>query len=123
MAPSPTYAAPHVQLGRLMVAARRRGVSFEEWWEEAMRPGASLVMQTHPNPPAGAVRWPTDRADRVAWQQALTATREAWRGSFMRRPATSAERALGVLAPQIDRMAGEGGGDGMGGRKTLRSAA
>lgn len=105
MAPPVTYAPPHKQLGRLMIAARRRGLSFEEWWSEAVRPRKPLVMVTHPNPPAGAVRWPTDRNDRVTWQAATNEAREGWRRAYERETPTRAEEAIAFLGDAIGALA------------------
>lgn len=80
-----------------MVEARRRGLSFDEFWGEAMQTGAPTVMVTTPSPPAGAVQWPTDRADRVNWQAALLGAKDGWRRSFERVEPTPGERALTVL--------------------------
>jgi hypothetical protein len=88
------YTQPHVQLGRLMVAARRRGLSFEEWWAEAVRPGRPVVMVTDLDPPAHCVRWPTDRMDQRAWQEAILSAKDGWRRAYNREPPTAAERAL-----------------------------
>lgn len=101
MAPVATYDPPHVQLGRLFVAARRRGDSFEAFWSEAVRPGRTLVMTTHPCPPPGAVLWPTDRNDRQAWQSAIVGARETWRRAYEREEPTRGERALAVLGDAI----------------------
>jgi len=80
-----------------MVAARRRGLSFEEFWREAMQTGSPTVMVTTPHPPEGAVQWPTDRADRVNWQVALASAKDGWRRAFERLEPTPEERALSVL--------------------------
>jgi hypothetical protein len=95
MAPPQTYPKPHRQLGVLMVLARRRGLTFEEFWREAVRPGLPLVMTNTPEPPAGAVRWPSDRNDRVESEQ-------AWRRAYNREPPTRAENALAFLADALD---------------------
>lgn len=101
MAPAAIHPAPHTQMGRLMVEARRRGLSFEQWWQEAVRPGEALVMVNHPNPPAGAVRWPTDRRDRDAWQIATAEAKEGWRRAYERAPQARPESALAFLADAI----------------------
>lgn len=120
MAPQPTYDPPHVQLGRLMVQARRRGLSFDEWWEEAVRPHKPLVMTNTVDPPEGAVRWPSDRNPRVDWQVAIHGSREGWRRSFERRPPTVQEAALTLLAPGLDaleRVAAERAADELAARR------
>lgn len=85
-----------------MVAARRRGLTFEEFWEEAVRPQRSLVMVTTPNPPRGAVRWPTDRNDRLGWQDAIRASKAGWHRAFERAAPTQPEAALALLAPALE---------------------
>lgn len=102
MAPQPTYDPPHVQLGRLMVEARRQGMDFEAWWAAAVRPGKALVMVTHPQPPDGAVQWPTDRNDRVTWQHAIVDSKEGWRRAFEQEQPTPQEAALAFLAPGLE---------------------
>lgn len=105
MAPPSTYESPQVQLGRLMLAARRRGQDFEDFWAEAVREGRSLVMTNHKNPPPNCVRWPTDRNDRQAWQFAIMQTKDAWRRAYERIEPTPAERAMAVLGEAITRQA------------------
>lgn len=125
MAPPTTYEKPQVQLGRLMVAARRRGLSFEAWWEEAIRPGQSVVMTNTPNPPAHAVRWPSDRNDRLEWMAAIVGgmvevgkgpagesirewydgSKEGWRRAYEQVAPTRAEEALAFLADAIGALA------------------
>lgn len=102
MAAPAKYEAPHVQLGRLMVEARRRGLTFEEWWEEAIRPQRALVMVTTANPPRGAVRWPTDRNDRLSWQDAIRSSKAGWHRAYERKAPTVAEAALMLLAPALE---------------------
>lgn len=101
MAPRPTYDPPHVQLGELMLKARRRGLSFEQWWEEAVRPQKSLIMVTHPNPPEGAVRWPTDRNDRETWKAAIRGSKAGWRRAYERCHPTRQEEALRYLGEDL----------------------
>lgn len=108
MAPKPTYLAPHKQLGLLMVEARREGVPFDVFWQRSMRPMLPLVMVTDPSPPAGAVRWPTDRNDRVAWHAAIVGAREGWRRAYEREEPTRGERALVVLGDAIGVLADVG---------------
>lgn len=105
MAAPARYVAPHKQLGSLMVRARRRGISFEEFWQEAVRPGETLVMVTTANPPAGAVRWPTDRNDRVTWQHAIKGAKDGWRRAYEREAPAPAELALRALADSLDLLA------------------
>lgn len=105
VAPKPTYPAPHKQLGLLMVEARRDGLSFDEFWSRSMRPQMALVMVTDPDPPVGAVRWPTDRNDRVAWRGAILEMEAGWRRAYDREPPSRGERALALLADEIGALA------------------
>lgn len=102
MAPRATYLPPHKQLAVLMIEARREGLSFEVFWSRALRPELPIVMVTHPDPPHGAIRWPTDRDDRKGWQDALEDTRGGWRRAYERAPATAPEVAVLVIADAID---------------------
>lgn len=104
MAPQPTYESPLAQLSRLMLWGRRAGLSFEECWERAVRPGQTIVMVTHPNPPVGAVKWPTDRNDRVGWQVGIVGSKEGWRRAYEHEQAPSAEAALRLLAPVLGKL-------------------
>lgn len=101
MAPAPTYATPQVQLGRLLVIARRRGLCFEEFWREAVREGRSLVMTNYPRATENCIRWPTDRNDRRAWQAAIIGTKESWRSAYEGLEPTRGERAVAVLGDSI----------------------
>lgn len=102
MAPQPTYDPPHVQLGRLMVEARRRGLTFGEWWEQAVRPGKAVVMTNSSSPPVGAVRWPSDRNDRITWQHAILGSKDGWRRAYNREPPLEREAALDILRPGLE---------------------
>lgn len=94
------YAAPHEQIRVLAVEARREGVSFEDFWHRAIRPGQKLVttetVQSSPAP-AGAVVWPRDSADRANAIAATNGAKEFWHRAYNRVPPTRGERALGVL--------------------------
>jgi hypothetical protein len=85
-----------------MVEGRRRGLSFEEWWLEAVCPPGRLVLTTSEEPPATAVRWPSDGNDRVAWRAAIMETREGWRRAFEREARTPGDLALLFLMDAID---------------------
>lgn len=102
MAPRATYAPPHVQLGELMVAGRRRGLSFEAWWREAVRPREAIVMTSTPDPPERCVLWPSHGPDRVTWHAAILGSKDGWRRAFERVPPTPQEAALALLAPGLD---------------------
>lgn len=126
MAPPTTYTPPHVQLGLLMVEARREGLDFEAWWSRAVRPGEPVVMANHPDPPAGAVRWPTDWHDRETWRGAIASSKEGWRRAFERETPTAQEAALAFLMPgleALDEVARERERDELGDADCERQAA
>lgn len=116
MAARRLYDPPNVQLVRLLGEARAEGLSFDEAWARAVRPGRALVMSNAPVVPEGALKWPTDRTDREAWRQAIADAREGWRRAYDREPPRASEIALGVLADSLgilervadDRAAAEG---------------
>lgn len=101
MAPARRYPPPITQLVELLAAARVRGLAFDEAWSEALRPGLSIVMSNAVNPPATALRWPTDKPEREAWRAALTGSRPYWQRAYERRPVTAPERALVALADEL----------------------
>lgn len=130
MAPPAIHVDPLVQLSHLAVIARRRGLSFGQFWTEAVRENAPLIMVNHASPPEGAVRWPTDKAARLPWMRAVYATRDGWERSYNRVPAQKCERALSLLGDSLgalDRVAGERAEreleDGLSRREPLPSAA
>lgn len=84
-----------------MVEARRRGLTFEVWWDEAMASGQPDVLARDPEAPDGAVRWPTDRSDRTSWRAAIGETKDSWRRAFEREEPTPSEQAVAVLADAI----------------------
>lgn len=102
------YAAPHKQLGELMLEARRRGETFDEFWLRAVRPEKwqRIVMVTDREPPEDCVLWPTDPKDRREWRSAILQTRDGWRRSFERLPKTSRDSAVAVLADMLDELDG-----------------
>lgn len=95
------YDAPNVQLVGLLGAAKRERLTFDQAWIRAIRPSKSLVMSNAKVVPHGALKWPTDRADREVWRSAIIATREGWRRAYDREPPRTSEIALGVLAESI----------------------
>lgn len=101
MPAAPTHTPPHVQLRELAALALRRGLSFDEFWIEAVRPGKALVKMTHPNPPPGAVRWPTDYHDRQTWRAAILETEDGWRRIYEGQPLLPRHRAITVLMEEL----------------------
>lgn len=100
------YDPPHVQLRALLLQAKACGLQFEEAWELAMRPGMSIVMTTSSHAPGTAIRWPTDKSDRVAWQTSLSETMEGWRSSYEGWTPTAAEEAVAHLSASLSVMSG-----------------
>lgn len=82
------------------------GLAFDEAWVRAVRPQKAVVMTTMKDAPAGAVRWPTDRNDRVAWQSAIHQTREVWRIEYEGLPRPARVEAVTVL---LDILCGDEG--------------
>lgn len=101
MAPQPIHAAPHVQLAQLALAARARGERFSDFWRIAVREDKPVVMTTTADPPAGAVRWPTDPSERKAWRAAIVDSRAGWKRAYERQDAPVCEQALGLLGDSI----------------------
>ncbi len=92
------HPAPHEQLRDLGIQARREGLSFETFWERAVRPGMSPVITTETkDPPPNAVIWPRDSTDRNNSMAAIRSTEETWRRAYERRPPTPSEGSLGIL--------------------------
>lgn len=94
------YAAPHEQIRVLAVQARREGISFEDFWHRAIRPGQKLVTTETARttaPPPEAVVWPMDSADRANAIAATNGARDFWQRAYDRVPPTRGEKALGVL--------------------------
>lgn len=92
------YPAPHQQLLTLAREAKAEELTFDEFWERAVRPGLTPVRMNHPDPPTGAILWPRDTTDRRITMEAIQATREAWRCSYEDRRQTRSERAFASLA-------------------------
>jgi hypothetical protein len=85
--PRPLLFFPPRDLRVRLEDARRRGLSFEDAWQEAM----------------AGVRFPhgggtTDVHGRYAWREALSETREAWRSAYEGEPAEPGVQALAALA-------------------------
>jgi hypothetical protein len=59
--------------------ARRRGISSEHRWSEAVRPGQRPITTATPpeKRPHGCVLWPSNSADNRAWRIATDETKAA----------------------------------------------
>lgn len=99
MAPPQRYLSPAKQLLALGKRAKAEGLSFEEWWERAVRPGQPPVTtrKLAEGVPVTAVVWPSDTADRATEQAATEAMREGWRRAYEHLPPTVGERAMLAL--------------------------
>jgi len=114
--------SPFVQLRELAVAARNRGLTFDEFWEEAVpspklrkRPGRKAKLDEDDGPPMpvglpilgtpgdpGAVHWPADTLARKQSYAVVIELRDAWARAYDRIEPTRAERALGAIAEPED---------------------
>lgn len=98
------------QLAELAAAAKRDGEGFDAFWRRALRPGERVPLVTHPDPPAGAVQWPTDNATRHAWRAVLLDddVRAAWERAYCGEEPTRGELALvALLSALTDAPAGD----------------
>ncbi|MCA1571171.1 MAG: hypothetical protein LC798_12810 [Chloroflexi bacterium] len=116
------YEPVHVQLRCLAARARARGLTFADFWREALRPArcarceVETLLSKCPSchrrlnaqaaftsvdrhAPETAVRFPTDTADKRASIAALEATKEGWRRAYAGDEPVSSESALILLAP------------------------
>jgi hypothetical protein len=91
----------------LAVIARRRGVSFDAFWEAAMRPGRPPITWRVPQEkrPAGAIVWANDTQTRKDDQAAMNAMRDGWERAYVGRRQLKREAALPRLLSLFDRAA------------------
>lgn len=101
MAAHRLYQTPREQLFVLAVQARRRGLSFDEFWDEAVRPNLPPITRRHVDPPDNCVVWPSDTADRNAERAATSGAREGWRRAYEGRDPLPREKALPILAAHL----------------------
>lgn len=88
-----------VDLGRV---ARAEGLTFEEFWERAVRPGQPALTPRRLGKGAyknltQAVVWPSDTAERNDAQQAMYKCRDVWERAYNREPQTKGDKALATL--------------------------
>lgn len=112
MAARQKYPTAHDQLRVLAVTARAEGLSFECFWERAVRPGRPPVTWRTPpaRRPEGCVVWPNDTFDR---QTSVGATldpvvRSGWERSYLQLDPLPADRAFAILAPLFEAMTSGG---------------
>jgi hypothetical protein len=123
VAPPRLYELPHEQLTRLLAEAKLEGLSFEQAWDRAIRPGRRTILTNTKDAPAGAVRWPTDSTDRGGWQAAIFEVKDGFRRAYQDRPAT--RRELAVLRVNVLLGAADGRAvvRGIAASSAIRSAA
>lgn len=123
------YPSPLEQLSDLAVDAKFRGLTFEEFWTESLRPrvckrcerstiqitcpdeecggqtvGPAPVTVTGAERPPRVVRWPTDTKDRRTWLYAVDQSKDGWRRAYEGEDAPRREVALKRLRPLLDRL-------------------
>ncbi len=81
----------------LLAEARRRGYSFDEAWRLTVEGGGRTVLTNDPRPPELAVRWQSDRDDRVISIAAIVSCRRTFERAYRREPATASDRAVLIL--------------------------
>lgn len=107
MAAPTRYASPAEQMSALARGARLRGLTFDEFWEEAFRPGKALIATSTPaqQVPAFCVLWPSDSVEARLWREATKHAMHGWERAYYNLPATAAETALTRLGPALKALA------------------
>jgi hypothetical protein len=114
---------------RLARSARALGMTFDEFWDRAVRPHRPPITMKKPveDRPPDAVAWPRDSRDRDFWISATNAAKEGWRRAYDGEPPTTAEIALAMLGPDLrispERAKELAAARGIDVEATLRSAA
>lgn len=103
MAAHQRYPTPTTQMQSLGAEARARGMDFDAWWLEAIRPGRTPIITTTPKGrrPAGCVVWSSDSAESRSWRDAVSATKDAWRRAYTLMEPMPADRAVVALAAAL----------------------
>jgi hypothetical protein len=84
-------------------AARAEGLSFDEFWQRAVRPGQPALTPRrlgrgkYDGLEHQAVVWPSDTAERTDAQEAMLRCEDVWRRAYDREPQTPGDRALASL--------------------------
>lgn len=107
MAARAKYPASHEQLFALARKAKTRGLSFDEFWQLAVRPDQPAVTWATPaeERPRGCVVWPRDTQDRNISIAATKGAREGWLRAYQGLPPSRHEAALNVLRPGLAALA------------------
>lgn len=98
MAPKPIYASPGEQNACPGHRRKSVGFTFDEWWEEAMRPRKRPHTPSMPGErPYGAILWPSDNIERTQWRRAIEFAEEAWRRFYEGLEPEPGTEAVGTL--------------------------
>lgn len=103
MAPPQRYESPSRQLLELGRKARAEGLTFEEFWQRAVRPGepALTPRRLGKGRYAGleevAIVWPSDTAERADAQDAAERSKPTWQRAYNLEPATAGDLAIAKL--------------------------
>lgn len=92
----------------LAQAARNRGMTFDAFWEEAVRPGKTIYTWGKPSAPrreipGGVVIWPQDSDVRQDLRAATLGARAGWKRAYEGLAPTRAEKALAAIGPELAR--------------------
>lgn len=102
MAPPQRYDSPYKQMLKLGRAARVEGLTFEEFWERAVRPDKPALTPRRLGKGQyadldQAIIWPSDTAERTDAQEAMARSIDTWRRAYNLEPATAGDQALAYL--------------------------
>lgn len=102
MAPPERYPSPAKQMLELGRLARVEGLTFDEFWERAVRPDQPALTPRRLGKGAyadlvGAIIWPSDTAERNDAQAAMQECKEVWRRAYNREAPTPGDQALALL--------------------------
>lgn len=97
------YPSAWTQLRELAVMARAAGKTFDQFWEDAVRPNLPPVRWKRPEDwLPGAVVWANDSKTCQDDRAAVLATRDAWESAYTGGRRLSGERGLAYLASLIE---------------------
>jgi hypothetical protein len=101
VAPPRQFPTPEEQIVGLLAEARRQGKSFDEAWDAVVDGGGRKVFTNTPQPPALALRWPSDMTMRQDSQKAILGSRDSFRRAYCREPPTPGDRAVVTLLDML----------------------
>lgn len=92
------HLSPAEQMVLLARSARSRGLTFEQWWAEAVRPDLPAILTSHSmkgkHVPDDCVLWPSDGPEKKEWRNATLEAKDGWRRAYERMEPLTRERAL-----------------------------